>query len=261
MTLDEILTNTEAYPDTLELTVADGVKVPLSQIRQAVLAERKMKAEIAAQQAELARASEEVVKLYQQAMAAAQPAPAAAAPSAQDDAAAADEYLAPVLKRLEKLESGYTEINEKKIGQLAQAMKQAVEQYMYDRYEQQFESLPERPQDLTLESLIAKAAQDKYVDRFNRPDIRRAYNEIHGPKLQERRIKEEAEKAYQRGKDEALAEARRNQALGRAPRGVAGKAAEKRPASLAEAAEFARADTSLAAQLTEGLSQLRRDIQ
>ena len=260
MTLEEILTNTEAYPDTLELTVADGVKLPLSQIRHAVLAERKMKAEIAAQQAELARASEEVVKLYQQAMAA-QAAPAATGPSAQDTAVAADEYLAPVLKRLEKLEGGYTELSEKKITQLAQAMKQAVEQYMYDRYEQQFESLPERPQDLTLESLIAKAAQDKYVDRFNRPDIRRAYNEIHGPKLQERRIKEEAEKAYQRGKDEALAEARRNQALGRAPRGVAGKAAEKRPASLAEAAEFARADTSLAAQLTEGLSQLRRDVQ
>jgi len=252
-TLKEVIADSAKFPDTLEIPVADG-KITLGEIRQ--YQQQASAAEAAAQQkrGELDVLAGQVAEVYgrlQQRDAQAPVVAAAPNPGEVDIESryANDEILGPMWKRLTAAEKKAASLETDRIAKLEQALQFGTRRLLNRELRQEFDSIPNRFEDVDLKAVMDHAAKNRILDEDGVPNVRRAYDDMTASRQVEAREKA----AYERG----LQEARAQGASGMTPRpnsaAVGPAPGSKSYESLDEAFDAIHGDRDLMANLDAAL--------
>lgn len=268
----KLFADTNKYPDTMTFKIGDA-EVSLGDMRQYdALYDGALKTELQKQQAALEadkgkvnEASNKVAKMFvdlqqkeallQEKMKQTQPQPNAD-PLAQY---ADDPVFKPVVSRMsaieQKLQDSLKAVDDK-LQQLTQATAQMGTTMLGEKARIDFSALPtddpDRPKDLTLDSLYKLAVEQRIYDGNNLPDLRAAYDRLTAPARQARQIKE----AEQKGREAAMREIQEGAML---PRPVSGlpplPEGYKPPVSMEDAFRQAGSDRDMWKQINTAQMQ------
>ncbi len=91
-----------------------------------------------------------------------------------------DEFFGPVVKTIREFQAGREELAKeiKKYNEEASRIARWAVEREIDR---DFNSLPDRPKELTKRQLVDHAVKRRYVDELGYPDLRRAYDDVQAP--------------------------------------------------------------------------------
>lgn len=121
-----------------------------------------------------------------------------------------DPYMKPLLNTVNELKTALSE-RDKKIESLTKNMSQASLTFINRELQREYEALPMKDlgdkvgDDLSLQNLTKYAVENNMLTRDKLPNIRRAFDDIAGPKLTEKRMKEAEERGYKK-RDAELAD-------------------------------------------------------
>lgn len=199
MTIEEILQDAENFPDEYELPFG-AEKVKLGDLRnkirgydsgftkkmqelsvqQARVSERELATtqafeKLTQQQADLSRIQQE---FRQQG---ATPAQAQVAAQALWDWEHPDPYIEPVVKRFGNVDRTLNE-SMQNLNQIRDAVVSGIKWMAQREREREWSSLPERPEDLTIDALQKYALDNRLVDDVGFPLYRQAYDRMTEPK-------------------------------------------------------------------------------
>lgn len=246
MTFDEIIADKSKFPDESEVTLADGSKVQLGQIRGAAMKDadyRKKTSDLANSRRQLEEqqtrweearldAEARLTQMAQQLIQRGQQ------PPTRDDV---DEYLEndPVAKKLQaKLDAATAKLDQ--LTRVAQAHEQALgtvaQTYVRDQHLRALADLQSRDKDLDAEDFLQYARDNRYPNLYN------AYKAYSFDKKSEARLAAAKEEGIKEGMEKAKKEL--NQPLIRSRRVMSGPdtGGEKAPKDWDEAMESALAD-------------------
>lgn len=250
---DEVLKDKTKFPDTMSIPVAEGLALTMGELR---MMDAKRRQQLDEQAQTLDRAAVEVAKLYQQAeksRAATPPTPeVTATPS---DNLENDPLFGAVVQQFNKQTKALEERLAESISRLDKmpaTMNELIKVYETDRMSTIFESLPDRPSDLTLERLAQYAIDNGIKDKVNRLDLRRAYENYRQPELTQQRIEAARKEGMELGKKSAAVESAPK------PRFIkpAADGKQKHSGSVREAIEAMRGDKEIMANLNESLAAM-----
>lgn len=253
-TLREILDDNTAFKDDVKFSLGEGVEATLGDLRALDKARRE---ELDGQAKVLDQAATAIAQLYEKAEAAAkgaQPAqPAATAQPAQtgNTDLENDPLFAPMFKQVRSLESKLNDFSSQ-FDKVPKTIESLVKLYENDRMQTVFESLADRPENLTVEGLAQYALDNGIKDRLNRLDLKRAYREMRRPDVERQRAQQEYERGLQEGKKSAFVETAPKPRFSK----PAAEANAKRPGSVRDAFDNMRGDNKLMADLNEALAGL-----
>jgi hypothetical protein len=207
--LADAIRDKKTYPDSIEITVGDGLKMTLGEMRQFQEASGQdlakqldgERAKMADEQKKIAAAQEEVVALWTQLQAKLNAVPEPAKPAATDWTQ--DPFFKPVADYLKANVEANIAKQSEQIAQFQKALGLGVKYITDVISEQRYSALPEDfRKETSYESAVKSAAEKKYLDHGGVPDVRKVYDEWQTP----RQRKAEAEKIQKEAYDKARAD-------------------------------------------------------
>lgn len=248
----EVLEDSKAFPNDLSVPVAEGVSLTMGELRAIEVERRKQLDE---QAGVLDRAANAIAKLYEDAEKARASAPTPTptptpTPSADLEN---DPLFAPVFKQMKSIDERVTQTLGK-FDKLPSTIESLVKIYEQDRMNNTFQSLPDRPADLTVEQLAQYAIDNGIKDKVNRLDLRRAYDAYRAPELARQREEAKFNEGVETGKKTAAIESAPK------PRFIKPTNDGTKPSygSVREAMGAMRADPKIMADLNESIAALGR---
>ena len=91
-----------------------------------------------------------------------------------------DEFFGPVVKTIRGFESAKEELS-KQIKQYNDEAARIARWAVEREIDRDFQSLPDRPKELTKKQLVDHAVKRRYIDELGYPDLRRAYDDVQAP--------------------------------------------------------------------------------
>ena len=245
-TLADALKDRKGFPDAQEITLGDGLKITLGELRQYQEATgqdvaKQLAAEqqkLATDREEVARAQSAIVEAYTKLQKEAQSATRVEATPGADWTK--DPFFAPVADYLKNnVESSITK-QAQQIEQFQKALGLGVK-YIVDKFSQmEYSQLPEDfRKETPYDAAVRSATEKKFLDSGGVPDIRKVYDEWRGP----REKKAEMDKLREEIRDEE--------------RSKAMQSALPRPGGLPSMA--AQADPNAPKSMKESFARLRED--
>ncbi|HEV2521041.1 MAG TPA: hypothetical protein VGT24_01560 [Candidatus Acidoferrales bacterium] len=253
----EVLEDSKAFPNELNVPVAEGISLTMGELR-AIDAERRK--QLDEQAGVLDRAAGAIAKLYEDAEKArtrAVPTPTPTPnPTPNVDAnLESDPLFAPIFKQVKAMDERLN-ATLSKFEKIPATMTEAMKLYEQDRMADIFDRLPDKPSDLTLQKLAEFALEHGKRDKINRLDLRAAYDEMRRPDI----VREQIEAA----KREGMEEGKKSAAIESAPkpRFIKPKdSGEKHNVgSVREAMSAMRSDPKLMADLNESIAALSSSV-
>lgn len=209
--LAEALKDKRGFPDGQEISIGDGLKITLGELRQFQEATgqdvaKQLDAErqkIAAESQAVSQAQEEVVKLWtklQEQAGKVVTKPEATGSDWQDDA-----FFAPIAKHLKSTyDPQLAKVNEQ-ITQFQKALGLGVK-YIADTFsEMRYQNLPEDfRKEVPYDQAVKLASEKKFFDNGGIPDIRKVHDEWSSPRQRKAEIEKVEKEAYERGQTAAM---------------------------------------------------------
>lgn len=236
--IKNLFSDKKGFPDEMEITLGNGATVTLADLRAyntqtggQLEAEFKTKQKgLAAEQARVQAATERLAHIITELQQGRLPEDAAelgiklpARSSKKDDRASAadddilnDPYLKPLLTRLDQLQTAMTDLREKELNPLKKSVGQASLSFINREAQRMYEGLPldqlkdengSIPEDLSLSNLLKYAVENNRLTQDRLPDVKKAFNDIAGDRLVERRMKEAEERGYKKRDAELASQA------------------------------------------------------
>jgi hypothetical protein len=216
MSWNTVLADKTKYPDDTKITLAEGLEVTLGDLRSLTAAEQRKLTEglsdLARQQEELKRAQLEAADFYSKVLEESKNLKGKTVEKKAENLAdslgldpALAPYLEPIVKKIEEVEKANGErfkTFEDTVQKLSKGIIDMTSYYLNDKWESQFNALPDRDEDMTVEKLVKYATENRILDRMGMPDLRTAHERMTEPK---RKAKLEAE-AEKRGLEKAKKE-------------------------------------------------------
>lgn len=255
----EILDDRDSFKDDAQVPMGEGLSLSLGELRALDRARRE---ELDGQAKVLDQAANAIAQLYEKAESAAaratqSPAQETARPATQTTTDLENDPLfAPVFQQVKSLSSDLSGVREE-LSKRDKMLEGIVKLYENDRMQNTFESLSDRPQDLSLESLAKYAMDNGIKDKLNRLDLKRAYQEYRRPDLERQRADQEYRRGIEEGKKAALIESAPKPRFSK----PTGDSEAKRPGNVREAFDNMRGDNKLMADLNEALAGLSTTVQ
>lgn len=253
----KLLTDKKAFPDDFKITLADGGEVSLSDLRaynDSVGGElqkelERQRKELAAERTKIDKASSEIANMYVELERERAALPKVNSNRVEDPL---DQYrddpIAQQLKAFrDDIRNQLTELKDKELKSLKQSIAEMGVTYLNDRARGEFAEISKDPDfsdDLTLEGLYKHAVDRGWKEKNGVPNLKRAYEDVIGPKRVERQIKEAKETAIREYEERKKAEALLPRPAGSGlrtglPEGV------KAPKNLNDAINLAAQDASI----------------
>jgi hypothetical protein len=255
----EMLSNKQAYPDTQSVTLPYGSVSTLGDLRQSV----GSRTELEAQRREIEQAQQAVIAMYDQIQRQQQAAPAPQQTARPAQTGGYDYLSDPYLGELvRQFQAGLAErdaiIKELRghYGKLEKQLNDTAQIYFSREWNRDWESIPERFEDVKMEQALKYAVDNGIKDRFGAPDIKRAHDIMTEPrraeKMKEKLLAEAREQAEREHAVKSMSRRSLTSPLG-GDNANAGSAQNSnngnRPTSIAEAFNSAKQDTSVMASL------------
>lgn len=198
-TFQEVLTDAQKYPDTLEIPIAEGFKITLKDLRESQALARAAEAAAKKSQetadAEALRAANALAEVQRQQAAAARQEPVKAADGAITwEQITSDPLLGVLAKRIDAM-NAYGQ----KLEAIEKSLNAASARYLRRELESDFSAIPDRFDDVDMRQVIRHAVDNRLLDADGLPRVRAAYDDL----TRERQIKRREDQAFERGKAEA----------------------------------------------------------
>lgn len=201
------------YPDALEITLGDGLKLTLGEMRQFQEASgqdvaKGLEAERAKMQEEaqkLAAAQEEVVNMWTRLKEAEAKAAAAGPASPTGTDWTKDPFFAPIAEHIEKnVMAKITELSNN-YSQVQKALGLGVKYITDVISEQRYQMTPEDfRKEIGYEAAVKTAAEKKWLDSGGVPDVRKVYDEWKTPRERKAEVEKVQKEAYDKARQDMM---------------------------------------------------------
>lgn len=220
-TIEEIVKDSEHFPDNLQWQLADGIVVTLGDMRAKIRAYdqgftqktqevARQRQELAAKQKELADAYsifQQQVQQFQAQQAAAPPAPTNQ-PTVGDIFSEPGEYFKPLIERLRGYDDRYKQYDDR-LNQIFELARDSISWVAdreidkdYKAAQEAFKDYWEDGDTLSREALTKYAHENKLVDKRGFPLVRDAAEKFLSPKMRERELADAEKRGYEKAAKE-----------------------------------------------------------